>query len=161
MGDRSLRRRAIVRPTVVGVLAVVIALVSGVANLSASQASATGSSRYLLAVGDSLAAGYQPTDYATQPPIDAASGFRDQGYRGSYAAGLATSQGLTVMDLACPGETTASMLATPAQGLCGKLYADEFGVASQISAAESFLSRHRGHVALVTIDIGANDLDHC
>jgi lysophospholipase L1-like esterase len=143
------------------VLAVGVAGVPGVVTLAAGQAVATSAPKYLLAVGDSLAAGYQPADNATLPPIDAASGFRDQGYRGSYAAGLAASRGLSLVDLACPGETTASMLATPAQVLCGKLYEAEFGVASQISAAQSFLSRHRGRVGLVTLDIGANDLDHC
>jgi lysophospholipase L1-like esterase len=159
MRDRSLRRWVLARLTTVG-LSVVIGLVSAIAILTAGQASATSAPRYLLAVGDSLAAGYQPTDHTTLPPIDAASGFRDQGYPGSYAAGLATSRGLSLVDLACPGETTTSMLATPAQA-CGKVYEAEFGVASQISAAESFLSRHRGRVGLVTLDIGANDLDHC
>jgi lysophospholipase L1-like esterase len=118
-------------------------------------------SKYLLAVGDSLAAGYQPADRSALPPVDTATGFRDQGYPGSYAAGIAAAKGLALVDLACPGETTSSMLTTPAQALCGSLYEGEFGVASQIAAATTFLSRTRGRVGLVTVDVGANDLDHC
>jgi lysophospholipase L1-like esterase len=65
------------------------------------------------------------------------------------------------MDLACPGETTATMLGTPAVVTCGALYNAEFSDRSQITAAETFLARHPGRVALVTLDIGANDVDTC
>jgi lysophospholipase L1-like esterase len=144
----------------IGVLAAVVAVVSA-ATFASAQAAASTSPKYLLALGDSLAAGYQPTDGVSLPPVDPASGFRDRGYPGSYAADLATLQGLSLVDLGCPGETTSSMLATPAEPLCGLLYEAEFGVGSQISAAETFLSRHPGRVGLITLDIGANDLDHC
>jgi lysophospholipase L1-like esterase len=147
--------------TVIGVLSAVVAVASGVATLQVGQARASAAPKLLLAVGDSLAAGYQPSDALALPPIDSASGFRDQGYPGSYAADLATMRGLSLVDLGCPGETTSSMLATPAMALCGDLYKAEFGASSQISAAETFLSRHPGRVGLVTLDIGANDLDHC
>jgi lysophospholipase L1-like esterase len=160
MRDLSRRRwrRAL---TAVGVVVAVVALASEVMTFQTADARASASPKFLLAVGDSLAAGYQPTDGVSPPPVDSGSGFRDQGYPGSYAADLATKQGLSLVDLGCPGETTSSMLATPAEPLCGDLYEAEFGVASQISAAETFLSRHPGRVGLVTIDIGANDLDHC
>jgi lysophospholipase L1-like esterase len=147
--------------TTVCVFVAVTAVVSGAATFPAGQARASTAPKFLLAVGDSLAAGYQPTDALALPPIDSVSGFRDQGYPGGYAADLATMQGLSLVDLGCPGETTASMLATPALLLCGDLYKAEFGDTSQISAAETFLSRHPGRVGLVTLDIGANDLDHC
>jgi lysophospholipase L1-like esterase len=136
-------------------------LVAVVASATFPAAGAATAPKYLLALGDSLAAGYQPTDSVSLPPVDPGSGFRDQGYPGSYAADLATTRGLSLVDLGCPGETSSSLLAAPAQPLCGELYKAEFGVASQISAAETFLSRHPGRVGLVTLDIGANDLDHC
>ena len=160
MREMSRRESALVR-SAIGVLVAVATVASGIVTFKTAQASASTAPKYLLAVGDSLAAGYQPTDGASLPPLDQGSGYRDQGYPDSYAADLATSRGLALVDLACPGETTSSMLATPAQLLCGQLYKAEFGVTSQISAAESFLSRHRGRVGLVTIDIGANDIDHC
>jgi lysophospholipase L1-like esterase len=156
---RDLSRRLFSRPA--GVVATVIVLASGAGAFRAGPATASVAPKFLLAVGDSLAAGYQPTDGVSLPPVDAASGFRDQGYPGSYAADLAAMQGRSLVDLACPGETTSSMLATPAEPVCGKLYEAEFGVTSQILAAETFLSRHPGRVGLLTIDIGANDLDHC
>jgi len=36
-----------------------------------------------------------------------------------------------------------------------------YGAGSQLAQAAAFLSSHRGHVQLVTIDIGANDLNPC
>jgi lysophospholipase L1-like esterase len=155
------RRGSVLARSSIGVFLAVIVMASGTAIFQVGQAGASTAPKFLLAVGDSLAAGYQPTDGVSLPPVDQASGFRDQGYPGSYAADLATKQGLSLVDLGCPGETTSSMLGTPAERLCGKLYQAEFGVASQISAAETFLSRHSGRVGLVTLDIGANDLDHC
>jgi lysophospholipase L1-like esterase len=147
--------------TAIAILSAVVSVATGAVTSTVGQARASTAPKFLLALGDSLAAGYQPTDAVALPPIDSASGFRDQGYPGSYAADLATLRGLSLVDLGCPSETTSSLLATPALALCGDLYKAEFGVGSQISAAESFLSRHRGRVGLVTLDIGANDLDHC
>jgi lysophospholipase L1-like esterase len=160
MQDLSPRRWVLIWMAI-GVVAAVVGVTSGVAAFPAGQARASTAPKFLLAIGDSLAAGYQPTDAVSLPPIDSASGFRDQGYPASYAADLARMQGLSLVDLGCPGETTSSILATPALSLCGELYEAEFGVASQISAVETFLSRHPGRVGLVTLDIGANDLDHC
>jgi lysophospholipase L1-like esterase len=125
------------------------------------RASATVTPKVLLALGDSLAAGYEPTFGTSLPPIDTSSGYRDHGYPGSYAADLASERGLRLVDLGCPGETTASMLGTPAQSQCARLYSAEFAAHSQLGAAETFLSRHTGQVALVTIDVGVNDLLHC
>ncbi|HUY05841.1 MAG TPA: SGNH/GDSL hydrolase family protein [Acidimicrobiales bacterium] len=127
----------------------------------AHRASASTSPKVLLALGDSLAAGYEPTFGTSLPPINPSSGYRDHGYPGSYAADLASTRGLRLVDLGCPGETTASMLGIPAQRQCARLYATEFAAQSQLVAAETFLSRHAGQVALVTIDIGVNNLLHC
>ena len=127
----------------------------------AHRASAGTTPKVLLALGDSLAAGYEPTFGTSLPPINPSSGFRDHGYPGSYPADLASKRGLRLVDLGCPGETTGSMLGIPAQRQCAHLYATEFAAQSQLVAAETFLSRHRGQVALVTIDIGVNNLLHC
>jgi lysophospholipase L1-like esterase len=124
-------------------------------------ASASTAPRYLLALGDSLAAGYQPIYATTLPPVDVVSGFRDIGYPSSYAAGVAAAQGLQLVDLGCPGETSTSMLGAPAIGQCTALYKAEFRAKSQMSAALDFISAHLGQVSLVTLDIGANDLDKC
>ena len=131
------------------------------ADPASDQASAAPSSGYLLALGDSLAAGYQPSFGASLPALNPTTGYRDLGYPKSYAADLASARGLTLVDLGCPGETTASMLGTPAMQQCANVYAHEFGSKSQVGAADTFLSDHPGQVDLVTVDIGANDLQHC
>ncbi len=128
---------------------------------AAPAGSSTGGTRYLLALGDSLASGYQPTDGTSQPPLDPADGRPDMGYPGSYAADLAAHYHLRLVDLACPGETTASFSGTPAQPACGSLYSSWLHAGSQQAAAGAFLDAHRGQVALVTIDLGANNLDGC
>jgi lysophospholipase L1-like esterase len=94
---------------------------------------------YYLALGDSLAYGYQPVR-----PLDRTEG---------YVYQLQATTGLALQNLGCPGETTTTMLDG---GICP--YPDG---RSQLATADAFLRAHRGHVALVTIDIGANDLNHC
>ena len=93
---------------------------------------------YYLALGDSLAVGYQPTN-GGEPT--------DMGYADDLSKSM---PGLSLTKLGCPGETTASMIQG---GICN------YGGGSQLDAAVSFLESHQ--VALVTLDIGANDVDHC
>ncbi|MFD8595739.1 SGNH/GDSL hydrolase family protein [Kitasatospora sp. NPDC059646] len=106
---------------------------------------------YYLAVGDSLAAGYQSTP----------GGGHVVG-RG-YAQDLARTLGeraardhrpFEFTDLGCPGETTGTM----ANGGCP--YPHSFG-GSQLEAAVAYLEAHRKDEVLVTIDIGANDVQRC
>ncbi len=115
----------------------------------------------LLALGDSLASGYQPPDEAALPPVDPATGWRDGGYPGGYAADLAAYEHMRLIDLGCPGETTASYSNKPAQTACATLYRGEFGVANQQAAALRALAKYPGQVRLVTFDLGANDVDAC
>jgi hypothetical protein len=61
------------------------------------------------------------------------------------------SLGLT--ELGCSGETTTTMIHG---GICA--YPD---APSQVAAATRFLAAHRGHMPLVTLAIGANDVDVC
>jgi lysophospholipase L1-like esterase len=94
---------------------------------------------YYLALGDSLAYGYQPVR-----PLDRTEG---------YVYGVQAATGLALQNLGCPGETTGTLVDG---GICPYP-----GGGSQLGAAEAFLRAHRGHVSLVTIDIGGNDLNHC
>ena len=144
-------------------LAGVALAISGVGFLAGGTpgAGAAATPTVLLALGDSLAAGYQPLDGNHLPPVDSATGYRDQGYPNSYAADVAGARNLALTDLGCPGETTSSMVGTPAEPACASLYKAEFGASSQLAAAVAFLDRHPGQVAAVTLDIGANDLDRC
>lgn len=117
--------------------------------------------RFVLALGDSLAAGYQPIYGHRLPPIDPADQLRDQGYPHSYAAVVATRLGLGLMDLGCPGETTVSFSTRPAMGPCTTLYRSAYSAANQMAAALAVIARHPGKIALVTFDLGANDVDGC
>jgi lysophospholipase L1-like esterase len=115
----------------------------------------------LLALGDSLAAGYQPSFGLNPPPVSPETGKPDQGYPGSYAADVATAHHLLLVDLACPGETTGSMTTTPAKAACLAGYKSSLGVTSQLAAADRFLAEFPGKVKLVTFDLGANNVDGC
>ncbi len=101
--------------------------------------------QYYLALGDSLATGYQPNQDATQ------------GYANQLDA-LLHSHGrvLSLDDLGCAGGTTWTFIYG---GVCR--YPGEPGMGDQLRAALDFLQAHRGHVPLITIDIGGNDLNAC
>jgi lysophospholipase L1-like esterase len=101
---------------------------------------------YYLALGDSLSQGVQPD--ATGASVETRQGYPDQ----LYAALRPGHPGLRLVKLGCPGETTGTMIDG---GIC------RYPGGSQLAAAVAFLRAHRGHVFLITIDIGANDLEDC
>ncbi len=101
---------------------------------------------YYLSLGDSLAQGVQPN--ATGISVETQQGYPDQ----LYAALRPRHPGLQLVKLGCPGETTSTMIDG---GIC------HYPGGSQLAAATAFLRAHRGHVLLITIDIGANDLEDC
>jgi lysophospholipase L1-like esterase len=94
-------------------------------------------------LGDSLAIGIQPSAKGDVPT--------NQGYADDlYAVLHAHNKSLVLEKLGCSGETTTSMIEG---GIC------TYAQGSQLAAALAFLQTHT--VSLVTIDIGANDIDHC
>jgi lysophospholipase L1-like esterase len=101
---------------------------------------------YYLALGDSLSQGVQPDAAGTS--VETAQGYPDQ----LYAVLHRSQPTLRLVKLGCPGETTGTMIRG---GICH--YSD----GSQLAAAAAFLTAHRGHIFLVTIDIGANDPEDC
>ena len=103
-------------------------------------------SSYYLALGDSLSQGVQPD--AAGASVETGEGYPDL----VYATLLASHPALRLVRLGCPGETTQTMMHG---GIC------HYSAGSQLAAATAFLRAHRGHVFLVTIDIGANDLEDC
>jgi lysophospholipase L1-like esterase len=107
-------------------------------------APAAAAQTYYVALGDSLSVGYQPINGGL-PPY--------QGYADDLKLQLSqTVPGLTLVKLGCIGETSTTMVQG---GHC-----DNYPLgSSQLDAAVSFLQTHQ--VALVTIDIGANDVDGC
>ena len=104
---------------------------------------------YYLALGDSLAQGVQ---WSPTGDVLTNHGYADD----LYALLRFRISGLQLAKLGCPGETTSSMITT---GPCTSEYETTFGVANQLAAAETFLAKNK--VALITLDIGANDIDKC
>lgn len=142
------------------VVAAVVALGTVVPGANAANASPAGSSSTgssiiasspsggsYLSLGDSLAAGYQPARGGRAAGDDPTGG-----YVGVVAAGL-TRRGerLRVTNLACTGETTATMLTG---GRCA------YPQGSQLAAARAHLRAHRD-TRLVTVTVGANDVRSC
>ncbi len=101
---------------------------------------------YYLALGDSLSRGVQPD--AAGASVETAQGYPDL----VYARLRRGRPGLRLVQLGCPGETTETMMRG---GIC------HYRGGSQLAAAVAFLQAHRGHVLLITIDIGANDPESC
>jgi lysophospholipase L1-like esterase len=101
---------------------------------------------YYLSLGDSLAVGVQPDGAGHSLPTQ--DGYADQ----LYDRLVRTDDTLELVKLGCSGENTTTMLRG---GVCG------YQGGSQVAAAVAFLAAHPGRVRLVTLDIGANDLNHC
>jgi lysophospholipase L1-like esterase len=114
-------------------------------------AHATSGQTYYVALGDSLAIGYQPS------PTGGPGGPTSVGYADDLFLQLKTrNPSLMLEKLGCFGETTSSMI----QG--GAIDCPQYPTnSSQLDAAVGFLQAHPNQVALITLDIGANDVDGC
>jgi lysophospholipase L1-like esterase len=127
---------------IASVIAAALAAVAALAIPASASDDPQPAARYYLALGDSLAFGYQPTHVTGQ-------GYVDQ----LYASLHATQPQLVLNNLGCPGETSQSLVAG---GKCPYP-----GGASQLATALAFLRAHRRAVRLITIDIGGNDVNRC
>ncbi|HEV8461946.1 MAG TPA: SGNH/GDSL hydrolase family protein [Gaiellaceae bacterium] len=151
-----------------------VAVAGGAGTASADPVTGSDANGTYLALGDSVAFGYVPSN-AIPPPnyLDAHSFV-------GYPEFLAQTLKERVSNASCPGETTASMLVAGAQsnGCENSLgssvgYATQFPLhvqyqGTQMEYALHYLAAHK-HTRLITIDIGANDAflcqettaDHC
>jgi len=103
---------------------------------------------YYLALGDSLAFGFQP-DLNW-----------DNGYNNDFYAHLhANDPNLAFINYGCPGETSVTFL----NGGCPwpKFLLKNRYPGAQMQAALNFIQAHPGQVSPVTLDMGANDLLNC
>jgi lysophospholipase L1-like esterase len=128
---------------------------------TADTASAASKTTYYLALGDSLAQGWQPD--ATFPPYYQPDGYVPQ----VYATLSADDPKLTLDNISCGGEGTLSMIdgsQPPSEApSCGSptFYLRWYPHKTQLAEAVAFLAAHKGKAELVTIDIGGNDLGFC
>ncbi len=146
LGPRSRWRRRVW--AVGGALAAALVMIVGPAGVGVAGAAGgprlTDSTPYYLALGDSLSQGVQPNSAGKSVATN-------QGYVDDlWAKYHASSPNLRLAKLGCPGETTATMING---GICS------YPLGSQLAQATDFLAKHR--VRLVTIDIGANNIDNC
>jgi lysophospholipase L1-like esterase len=106
---------------------------------AASIPALVGPKKHYLALGDSLAFGYQiDKDYF-------------HGYARDYLAELKGHGVRDMFDIGCPGETSTTLI----RGGCPVL--PKF-MPSQLSVALLYLKTHRSTVSPVTLDVGANDM---
>jgi lysophospholipase L1-like esterase len=115
-----------------------------------------------LALGDSLAFGFQEAKFLTElgSGTYSAASF-DTGYDADFAAVIAPlapgGHPFQETNYGCPGETTTSMVSGPCPFPL-PLHNSYPAGDSQLQAAVSFLQAHEHKVNPITLDIGANDL---
>ena len=168
---RSLIRRAAVVAGIAGGMAAGImpALPAWAGSVTGPAANGT-----YLALGDSVAFGFVPSQAVPPPNYRSAHSFA------GYPEDVAQALRVRVRNASCPGETTASMLTSGVvSNGCENSpgspigYRTQFPLhvqyqGTQMAYALQYLAVHR-HTQLVTIDIGANDAflcqettpDHC
>jgi lysophospholipase L1-like esterase len=109
----------------------------------ATATTSVGPRTFYLALGDSLAWGYQPNWNIVQ------------GYAEDLYVHLLPRGTFVEVNMACSGETTTTFIA----GGCPFALFKKYPYAGpQLAAALAFIRHHPGRVSPVTIDIGANDV---
>jgi lysophospholipase L1-like esterase len=126
----------------------VAALLAVVAPTTTVQAGAAAHApTYYVSLGDSYSVGYQP-------PFGATPG---------YTVYVSRHTGLTLVNFGCGGATTTSIL--DHVGCPDVLPHTAGGVTypttTQIAAAQAFLTAHRGHIGLITVSVGGDDVTVC
>jgi len=132
------------RSALLAITALALSSLPALATAATAQAAAPA---YYVNLGDSYAVGYQPGLGATA----------------GYAGYVAAHTGLTLANFGCGGATTTSILDSVG---CPDVLPHTAGVmtypaTTQIAAADAFITAHRGHVALITVSIGGNDVTGC
>jgi lysophospholipase L1-like esterase len=114
------------------------------ATRSTAQATSVGPKTFYMALGDSLAFGFQPN-------LDFTHGYADYFYQNLKSHGTKYA-----INLGCNGETSTSMI----NGTCPLPALRKYPyTGAQLSAAVTYLHLYAGHISPVTLDIGANDID--
>lgn len=142
------------------ILAKLLAVVLGLVLLTALAASAASGpvsqqapQAYYLALGDSMAYGFQPTK-ANRPP----SGFRT-GYVDVFAARVrALAPKIRVVNYGCPGESAKTFINGRCPWLAGGGRLHDAFKGNQLGAALAFLGAHRGQVSPITLTLWGNDM---
>jgi len=138
------------RLVLTGVLVVLMLFAFAPAALAASNHNtqpdwSNGLKQHYLALGDSLAYGYQPCLLTSPPTCSTADGYVPDLFKSLQSEGVKD-----YLNLGCPGETSSSLING---GICP--YSP---FSSQLAAAVAYLQANAGKVSPVTLDVGANDM---
>jgi lysophospholipase L1-like esterase len=114
---------------------------------------------YYLALGDSLAFGFQFVKFNASYPSEPAELF-STGYA-DVLSGLLRGfrPDVTTLNLGCPGETTVTFIHGGCLYTATGFPLHEGYEGAQLTAALAFLGAHRGQVSPITVNVGANDLN--
>ncbi len=124
-------------------LVALIAAVSLAFSPPAHAQSFVGPKKYFLALGNSLAFGFQPNLNW------------DDGYNDVFFHDLKSHGAQQLINMACPGETSSTFI----NGGCPYAILKKYiYFTPQLQAGVNFIKRHPGQVSPVTLDIGANDM---
>ncbi|TAN33282.1 SGNH/GDSL hydrolase family protein [bacterium] len=143
-------------------LSALVAALAAVLVTTTSAAAAPGQyqapRKYYLALGDSLAFGFELAKFDAELPNVTAASF-DTGYVDDFAAAIhSVRPDVRVVNFGCPGETTSSYFTGCAWHAVKGLPLHDTYATAQEAAALAFLNAHPGEVSPITIDLGANDV---
>lgn len=135
--------------SLVGSAAAVVLALPGAAAVTSQHAPQS----YYLALGDSIAYGFQADKPGARPSAI------DTGYVDVFAARLRKlSPNIVVVNYGCPGESTVTFTRGGCPWLAeGRKLHDPFR-GSQLEAARSFLRAHPGEVSPITVTLWGNDV---
>ena len=131
----------------IGLVSLGIIAFPAVAQSTARAQSRVRAPNYYVSMGDSYSVGYQPGLGATA----------------GYTAYVAHRSHLTLVNFGCAGATTTSILVTIGCPLTlpHTAGAISYTATTQAAAAEAFIVAHRGHIGVITVSIGGNDVTAC
>jgi lysophospholipase L1-like esterase len=127
--------------------AVICAFLTGMASTAQAAQAATNPKTYYVSLGDSYSVGYQPNLGSTP----------------GYTVVVARATRLTLVNFGCGGATTTSLVSSIG---CPDVLPHTTGgvtypTTTQEAAALSFIGAHKGHIGLITVSIGGNDVTAC
>jgi lysophospholipase L1-like esterase len=137
-------------------LCVSLSLVWTISSTASGGTTPQAKSEYYLSVGDSYAAGYQPIASAMKGRDTA--GFAYQVIR------LAQSRGhhFKLVNFGCGGATTSAVIEQVGCSVSNPgPDTDDYPKMTQANAVDQFIARHVGHIGLITVSIGGNDILPC
>jgi lysophospholipase L1-like esterase len=143
------------RAVLAGVCAVSAASVVQFALAGTMRPVSSGPQRYYLALGDSIAYGFQPAKAsAGLPPSRFNTGYVDV-----FAARLrAIASKIRVVNYGCPGESTRTFVAGGCSGRRDVKELHDVFKGAQLDAALAFLRAHPGQVSPITLTLFGDDL---